>query len=76
MLASRFFSIVGRVLPDTVRCELVPVDSVLPSRVVISSEVMAALLYLATTAPEESVTPIRLVEILREMELLPRVFHG
>ncbi|MFH1170796.1 MAG: hypothetical protein V1704_04525 [Candidatus Vogelbacteria bacterium] len=64
---TRLFSILKRGLPDVVECSLVPPDSLLPSRVEVSSEVMAALLFL-TIKSEEIVTSKRLVQILTEME--------
>lgn len=73
MVVANFGAIVKRVLPGIVRCSLIPVDSVLPSMVVVSSEVMAALLFLATEP--EVITSERLVRILLEMKT-PQAFSG
>ena len=63
-----FWDIVGRVLPDTVECSLIPFDSVLPSRVSVSSEVMAALLFLALDGPKKVITPEKLIMVFQEMK--------
>lgn len=66
--------IIKKGFPDRVECSLVPLDSVMPSIVPVSSEVMAALLFLAQES-SEMVTAERLIEVLRQIKS-PEVFYG